>query len=340
MLVLAACAAQPATPASPATVSSPQVSTGTSTPVAAACRLPIASGDAPVDGVPTDGTAGHGGFVTYPGGAFSPDPASLGSYDARLSKWVPAFTAAVSPDGSHYASTPQTPAGGGPVAGSISITDVATGASRSVPVPGPSGVVAWTSSGIYVTHIVPNSDAPSSGLSLLDPATGAFHQITADGGWQVVGTAFAYSTSVNPADPSPPTQQGPGSPPGDQVVSLNLSTGVVSTVEYQPGKTMAILGLDAGGRPVTESWDASGLTIRVAGAAVYTGAPPSFSASGDPSPNGPLAHDSHGLWFGSGTGAIYLLAPGATSLVKIATVSVSAPGSSTTSSANIAGPCA
>src|SRR5215475_3877115 len=106
-LAIAACSPAPAAPPS--------------------CRLPIASGDAPVDGRTADGTAGHGGFVRVPGGAFTADPASLGTYDRAVSRWLPVFRAWVSPDGTKYAWSEYRTATG-PVTGIVHVVDAASGA--------------------------------------------------------------------------------------------------------------------------------------------------------------------------------------------------------------------
>ncbi len=332
LMTLAACGSSTSTAATP----SPTVSgapAASPSPVALSCKIPIAAGDAALDGNPADGATGHGGFLSYPAATFSNDPASLGTWDAAKHKWLPVGRYAVSPDGSQYAVSPPTPSGGGPVAGTINVIDAATGSiAKSLPVPGPSGVIGWTSDGIYVSHIVPNSDAPPMGISLLNPNTGDFHQITAVAkNWVLPAAGFAYGTDVNPADPSPPVQNGPGPAPGDEVVRINLGTGTIDTVSYTPGKTMSMLGLDPQGHPVVAAWDAAGYAVLDAGQTVYQGPSPTFTNT-DPSPNGPLAADSNGVWFSSGIGAIYLLKPGASTLTKVATLAVGSP--------QVAGPCA
>src|SRR5262245_6664422 len=168
------------------------------------CRLPVASGDAPVDGSPAHGSAGHGGFVQFPAGTFAADPASLGSYDRALGRWVPVFRAWVSPDGARYA-FPEYRTAPGPVTGIIHVVDVATGADHPFNVPAPSMPVGFESEGVYVVRVLPNSDAPTQGLAVFDPAGGGLRQVTASGTWYAVGGGGAFGVDLDPGIAPPPS---------------------------------------------------------------------------------------------------------------------------------------
>jgi hypothetical protein len=147
-LVIAGCGAAPtsdAHSAPPPATSGPVASPAPSgAPVApAVCKLPVASGDAPTDGRTGDGTPGHGGFVQFPDGSFMGDPASLGSYDRFVSRWLPASRATVAPDGTRYAWTD------GAV---LHVVDAANGADHPFTMPAPSAVVSFENEGVYVAR--------------------------------------------------------------------------------------------------------------------------------------------------------------------------------------------
>src|SRR5206468_1723452 len=124
---LTACAG-PAGPIGGTPSSSAAIKSSTSSPLAAAstgaalgCRLPVVQWTQTAQGqVPS------GGFISFPGGQFSPDPASEiivdgsryrsvaqpylygggpgpGAYDLQMRRWLPPTPRNVSPDGSHYA---------------------------------------------------------------------------------------------------------------------------------------------------------------------------------------------------------------------------------------------
>ena len=174
---------------------SPTASAASPTPSASAtpagCKLPVASGDAPTDGNPAHGQAGSGGFLTLPGAAFSKDAQSLAAYDSAAAKWLPVPRAWISPDGTHFA-WPENRAAAGPVTGIIHVVEVASGADKPVIVPAPSMPVSYEAGGIFITRIVPNSDAPPQGLSKIDPGNGSFKQVVADGNWTALGGGFAF----------------------------------------------------------------------------------------------------------------------------------------------------
>ena len=103
--------------------------------MALSCKLPVASADAPMDGDAAHGATGHGGFIQFPSGAFTPDPASLGTYDRALSKWLPVRRDWVSTDGKLYAFSFNPAGAAGPVTGKIHIVDASSGSERSIVVP-------------------------------------------------------------------------------------------------------------------------------------------------------------------------------------------------------------
>lgn len=253
----------------------------------------MAGGDAPVDGSPTHGATGSGGFIQFPAGAFSADPQSSGTYDLAVHKWLPVKHAWISPDGSHYA-WPEYRNVSGPATGIIHVTDAATGADRALNVPAPSMPVSWETSGLYITRVVPNSDAPPQGLSVLDPATGSLRQVVPDGVWTAIGTDSAYGADLDASIPPPPSQ-GPGG--ANRVRAVRLDTAAVSTVQSFPGQQVSVLGVQ--GSNLLLLVTASGRTQVHFGAATIYDQPASV-----PGPSAPAQVDGSTIWL-SGGGAVW-----------------------------------
>lgn len=238
--------------------------------------------------------------MTFPGGSFAKDPNSLGAYDRAAGKWLPVFRAWTSPDGLHYAYPEYRPVTG-PATGIIHIVDVSTGADKGVNVPAPSLVVSYETAGVYVTRVVPNSGAAAMALTLVDPVAGTFKQITADErAWLQVGGPSAYAADLDGSDPKPPS--GPGA--ANRVLKLDLASGAITTYFSSPGNSVQILGLDASNNPVIGITSATSYSVRLGTSAIFSGPP------ADTNPGGPLVVDSHGVWFGSQSGRIWLFPAG------------------------------
>jgi hypothetical protein len=178
--------------------------------------------------------------MQMPGGAWTKDPQSLAAYDSAVSKWLPVPRAWISPDGTHYA-WPENRPGVGPVTGIIHVVDIATGADKPFNVPAPSMPVSYEAGGLFVTRIVPNSDAPPQGLSKLDPATGDFTQLAADGNWTALGGGFAFGGDVDPSVAAPPAS-GPGAV-YNRVRKLELATGAITPLQTYPGSSARVMGV-------------------------------------------------------------------------------------------------
>jgi len=281
------------TSSSSQTPTSAPSSTASPSPIAA-CRLPVAGGDAPIDGNPAHGSAGHGGFVQFPTATFSADPASQGTYDRARSRWLPVSRAAVSPDGEHYAYTANQPATG-PVAGSIHVVDVATGTERSIPVPAPSNVLSWESEGIYVVRVIPSSGAPPQGLVLVNPTASTFRQVSADGIWTQIVGGKAWGADLD-AGIAPPAGGGPGA--ANRVRQLDLATGAASTFASYPGENVSVLG-GGGPVPLLAHTTATTYSVVATGGALFSG------AIVNSNPTVPLVVDGTVTWFSSFSGAVW-----------------------------------
>jgi len=271
------------------TPTAPPTAAPSATPTkSASCKLPVASGDAPTDGNPAHGQAGSGGFLTMPGGTFTKDPQSLAAYDSAVSKWLPVPRAWISPDGTHYA-WPENQPGAGPVTGIIHVVEIATGADKTFYVPAPSMPVSYEASGVFVTRIVPNSDAPPQGLSKLDPGTGDFKQLAADGNWSALGGGFAFGGDVDSGVAQPPPATGPGEL-YNRVRKLELATGTVTPIQSYPGSSVRVLGV-LGTNPIVGVHTATGHYQVQVPAVIYD------QAGAQSVPTDPIVVDGTNVWF-------------------------------------------
>jgi hypothetical protein len=288
VLLLSSCSAGGNGSGSAPTPAASATTLATATPSkSASCKLPVASGDAPTDGNPAHGQAGSGGFLGLPGGAFTKDPQSLAAYDSAVSKWLPVPRAWISPDGTHYV-WPENQPGGGPVTGIIHVVEIATGADKTFYVPAPSMPVSYEASGVFVTRIVPSSDAPPQGLSKLDPGTGDFKQLAADGNWAALGGGFAFGGDVDKSVAQPPAA-GPGEL-FNRVRKLELATGNVTPLQSYAGSSVRVLGV-IGINPIVGIHAANGHFQVQVPAVIYD------KVSGQSDPTDPIVVDGTTVWF-------------------------------------------
>jgi hypothetical protein len=250
----------------------------------APCKLPVASGDAPVDGRAGDGTTGHGGFIQFPAATFMPDGKSQGDFDLGFTRWVPAFRAWVQPDGSHYAWAESS---------TIHVIDVPSGSDHPVQVPAPSTVVSYENEGVYVAA---TSGQSTQGLGLIDGA-GNFHQITAAGVWSAIGGGFAYGQD-----------QG-------RVRKLDLHSGAATDVNTFQGTTQ-VLGATAS-VPLVAVTNGNTYTVYAGTTSVFMSAPDATN------PTGPAATDGAVVWFGSRGGVVWRW-DGSGSIARVASVNFGA----------------
>lgn len=302
-LLLSGCSLGSSPDAGPAASPTATAVTPTATPAAtpaAACRLPVAGGDAPTDGNAGHGARGHGGFVAFPAGSFSADTTSLSAYSLATRTWVPVPRAWMSPDGKSYA-YPEYRQGGGPVTGIIHVVDIGTGSDRPLTVPSSSMPISWEAAGIYIARVVPNSGAPPAGLSLLDPHTGALRQIVPDGSWTLIADGFAFSADLDSTVAPPPGPTGPGA--ANRIRSLRLDTGAQSVVGTFPSTNVLLLGAQ-GSTPLLGLAGTADYTVKLGSQVLFSG-----PVTGQ-QPSGPAVVDGATVWF-SGVGYIYRSVAGA-----------------------------
>ena len=335
--LLAACSqpsAGPQSAASTPTASSvvgPQITGG----IHGTCRLPFGGLIDTTTGAP----ARRGGFITFPAAVFKVDPAAdlraggaggfvtvaspqlnggdAEAYDVPEHRWLPTRLSLVAPDGSSYAYSE--PSG-------LHIVDVRTAADRLLPGTNVAQrsfyPVAYAASGIYVLE-GPEQTSPTAvplTLWVISPESGHQKQVssTATTASAFVAGGAAWMTTLNPADPHP-WQQSPYEPSSanDQLLRVDLQTGVASTWLYRPGAFVGPVGVDSKGQPVvivvnsaaSELWLLRGPQT---GDRIYAG-PGAY----DPANRMKIDHalsagvtDANGIWFVNGGGGVVLYTPG------------------------------
>ncbi|MDQ6918159.1 MAG: hypothetical protein M3Z98_02250 [Candidatus Dormibacteraeota bacterium] len=181
--------------------------------------------------LPIESKAGGEGFLTFPGGDFTPTSAPLGvipeiggyftqTYDWTFKKWLPVMPKDVSPDGSKYAYQNNDRI--------LNVVDVASGS--VTPVPGSLGwnLIAAANDGVYV-----HTFSGHAGLWFLRYLGGDPTQVTDAGySYQAIGGGYAY-VSAGKDDQT--------------LLRVALKTGVATKFADAPAE---ILGFDSGGVPV------------------------------------------------------------------------------------------
>jgi hypothetical protein len=255
-----------------------------------------------------------GGFIEFPDGKYSADPAGtfeqdkstgtyrwlstkqpqlVGSipllfYDRTMSRWLPTSREAVHPDGTRFAYVTW-----GPERTSeqtVHIVDIATGQERTFPAQHPLGarVFEYSLSGIYLSG---GSEGAEVGLWFLDPQSGSKRLVTEEKIVYVVRDGKAWLGQRISSQP--------GSSP-DTLVQLDLTSGTKTTWFHHDDALVWIVGLTSAGVPIVTARTAHGDEVWLVSSPghekrIYSG-PDWFSF---PIP------DSHGIWFLSSYG-VYL----------------------------------
>jgi len=219
------------TVASPVGSSTPPPTSAPTVASKLTCRLPVIS--------PASGGEPPGGWVTFPGGTFVRDPASLPvrvdqslpSYNRAIGAWVPVESEKVAPDGASYVLTSynSTPP--------LYLVDAKTGNRRLLlseenegPIRGSAWkVIQYASEGIYLWTGNGGMEMPVPGLWLLDPQTGSVRLIDGSHYWGKVSGGFAWALDEAGTRAS-----------ASKVHRLDLRTGEVSTL-YESKANIALL---------------------------------------------------------------------------------------------------
>jgi hypothetical protein len=307
-------------PAASVSVTSPAASASATTQATASpspsgeltCRLPL---------VTSNGQSQQAGFLSFPSGAFQPDPkgaiASKGSglaYDRGYNRWLPVDWRWVSDDGTHYVYA--TYSDSAPSIGSYSVihvVTVATGADRIVARTGQYVINDYVGNEVYLSPWVGGHDGPGPQIGwVLDPSSGALRQLpggTRYGYWVAGGAG--WRTDYNPADPT--VHQGMTGP--NRLIRVDITSGVETTWFYQQGADwVQVLGFDSQSHPIVLSGVQAGTNPTIGIWILNNASDRTPIYSGSQTMNWALA-DSHGIWLSDG-GFVYLYSAG--SLRKMA----------------------
>jgi hypothetical protein len=353
-LMLAACGGSVATPADhPSTPTvQPQA---TKDSAALSCRLPVAGfvppGPKGVQGnsAGPDGQLsqkGRGGFVNLPSGTYTPTTDSDSSYLAAVNTWLPVPPQAIAPDQHSYVeSKSQTGDSTAPPTTTLYIVDVRTKAKRLL-FTAPNGnaalVLAYTAAGVYVETLSSTGPGPST-LVLIEPVTGSHHTVQGSQGksgvYQQVWMAIAGDAAWGSAITFP---NGQSKPYVVTLMRLDLNTGSVADW-YVSKSAFTVAGFDAASHPIlgilSENFSmnlalvsapAQSMAIKPLEGTYVQGQGQGFT-------------DTHGTWFGSGDGSLWLYTA-SRGLEKVASIPPQPGGNGAPydphASRSIAGPCA
>lgn len=349
-ILVAACGASPKSAAS----HSPASPSAAAASGALSCRLPVAGfvisapkgqPDTSIGPDGQDNQKGTGGFLDVGSGKFTPDSNSDRTYLAAAGKWLPVSLQAVSPDQHAYAlgKAGQSTPGAAPTT-SLYLVQVATGASRQLYV-APDGqivfVVAFAAKGIYV-ETASSTGPGATELLLIDPATGASHPVA--GAQTPPGVTYSVFTAISGDFAWGMQITGSQLQPTYQLVRLNLTDGTL--VVWNQSSTMPyfVIGLDADGHPIVAAERKTPedpqrfllLTAPGQSSAIPISGGPFLQGRGSP------VNDSHGTWFGSADGGIWMYSA-AKGLEKVAVVPAQAGGTGQPYDQHawrsVAGPC-
>jgi hypothetical protein len=259
------------------------------------CRLPIVTG----------GQAPQAGFISFPSGAYAPDPAGNTpktglAYDRAYGRWLPVDWRSVSDDGSRY--TYATYGNNDPLSGTnsiIHIVNVATGADRILLRTGQYIIMDYVGAGIYLAAWIGGHDGPGPQVGwVVDPVSGSVRALSGGqkyGYW--IGSGAGWRMDYNTADPTVHT----GMTGANRIIRVDLASGAEVTWFYQQGADyVQVEGFDRSGHPIVNSGVGGVSTMWLLTDAshrskLFTGPTFFYSATAD----------LHGIWFSNGS-ATYL----------------------------------
>jgi hypothetical protein len=231
-----------------------------------------------------------------------------GSYDLAVKRWLPVRRAQVRADGLAYAYAEPFNTGSSGALNNATRVHVVTlndGSDRVIYSGATRAVLAYESSGVYVTSVTYYSGEGGGGLWRLDPVTGASTQIpNVQKGW-----IEAISNGVGWTDG--------GTIMPRHLTRINLATGSQQTwATVGDNAWLWFIGLDANGHPLVTEFPIP-LTSASPVLYVYT-TPTSRTAIAAGSFKQLTVSDGHGTWL-AGEDGIYLLDASDT-LVKVSDV--------------------
>jgi hypothetical protein len=254
-------------------------------------------------------------FLTFPALTRTQVGAGGYYYERAVSRWLPVFRQAVSPDGRRYAYT-EGWAANPPVAPRVHIVDAATGADMRVvtmPNAAPYSVIDFTDRFVYLGI---RYEANPPGYWSVDPATGAVAKVS-DRYYQPAGAG--WSGAVDPRDPNPYRSPFNGEL-GNNRIDYRDAAGLTTTWFYRPGRALNWVAF-SGPQTLLVQVAGHGADPSIGGIEYWLVTGPNQSAQiasysySQPSPyldlmNGFLSAiaDAHGIWIG-GLQSLYLVKP-------------------------------
>jgi len=349
-MVVGACGGAPAPIASH---SSPSAAPATATPAGPiSCRLPVAGlAISPTKaqletGATVGDQRGTGGFLDLPSGHFTPDQSSDTSYVAASRVWLPVSQQAVSPDQRSYIESRAPQVSAAPPTTTLYLVQVATGASRllfTAPAGQMAVVLAFTSKGIYVETVSSTGPSTAAQLLVIDAATGLHHAVA---GAETPSTViYSVYTAISGEYAWGTRITGSQEQPLYQLVRLDLTRGTVVVWNHSATMPYFATGFDGAGHPIV-----NGMLIPPAGgqadlrllSAPDQSTPISITGGTFLQGRGNAVNDTHGTWFGSADGSIWLYSA-AKGLEKMANVPPQAGGTGDPYDQHawrsVAGPC-
>ena len=264
----------------------------------ATCRIAVA-GNQP----------GSGGFVTVPGGDFTPDSKSdvklpnadpngygngaLGlSFDFAAGKWLPVRRTYVAPNGLSYAY------GSFDADGGFYVIDATSGKVREIAKGSTFLIVEWRDAGIYAMR---NDPLPSGarifhGLYLVNPDTGQVRQLTSRGNWSVIGPLAAWGYDY--ADQNQPDTS-------HTLLRYDLVSGGVVSYFTAAGSSPTVIGFDEQDRPIVNSINDVAQQISImlgVNQAYQISSGPGYQSTQTMNFNGQAVSDGRGMWIGTNHG--------------------------------------
>jgi hypothetical protein len=318
-LLLAGCGGSAATTHSPTPTVQAQASTD---PAALQCRLPVAgfvpSGPKGVqdnstgpDGQPSQ--KGTGGFFDLRSRTYAPAADSDRSYLAAVNAWLPVSPQAIAPDQHSYieGSVP-TGRSTAPPTTTLYIVDIGTRAKHllfTAPEGDMAVVLAYGAAGVYVETLSSTGPGPSD-LVLIDPVSGSHRSVPGSqaktGVYQQVWMAISGDAAWGTAITFP---QGQSKPYVVTLVRLDFNSG--SAADWYSSKfVFTIAGFDAANHPILAILGQSADQNMTTNLTLVSA--PNHSVAIKPQGGtyvlgqGQGLSDTHGTWFGSGDGSVWL----------------------------------
>jgi hypothetical protein len=318
-LILAGCGGTAAATHSPTPTVQAQASID---PGVLQCRLPVAgyvpagpkgvpNNSAGPDGQPSQ--KGTGGFFDFRSHSYTIAADSDRSYLAATNDWLPVLPQAIAPDQSAYVEgRARTGASTAPPTTTLYTVDVRTKARRPL-FTAPNGdmavVLAYTANGVYVETLSSTGPGPSA-LVLIDPVSGSHHSVPGSQpkakvfqqAWIAISGDAAWGSAIT-------FPNGQSKPYVDTLVRLDLSTGAASDW-FSSKYAFTVAGFDATNHPILAIFGPSASQGVTTSLALISA--PNNSVAIKPQGGtyvegqGQGLSDSHGTWFGSSDGTVWL----------------------------------